>query len=383
MVLIDIKNNMLKREDFLSKYATKSSSCIRLKEEQEDIRPAFFHDVDRVIHSMSYTRYIDKTQVFSFSDNDHISKRMVHVQLVSKIARTIGRMLNLNEDLIEAIALGHDIGHTPIGHVGEHILDDISKRELNENFLHNIQSVRVYMMLENNGIGNNLSIQVLDGIMCHNGELVDSIYEPKVKTIEEFLLDYEESFYDEEVAKKLRPMTLEGCVVRISDIIAYLGRDIEDAVRVGKFDIKDIPENISKILGNNNRDIVNNIVLDIVKNSYDKPYIKMSDEVFKAVKNLKRFNYQMIYKNANSKEALEFYKKAFNTLYDTYLNDIEYNRQDSVIYSMFLNDMSKTYIKDTDKRRIVIDFISGMTDEFFLSEYKKVNVACEPKDIDK
>ena len=383
MELIDIKNNMLKREESLSKYATKSSSCIRLKEEQEDVRPAFFHDVDRVIHSMSYTRYIDKTQVFSFSDNDHISKRIVHVQLVSKIARTIGRMLNLNEDLIEAIGLGHDIGHTPIGHVGEHILDDITKRELNENFLHNIQSVRVYMMLENNGIGNNLSIQVLDGIMCHNGELVDSIYEPKEKTIEEFLLDYEKSFYDEEVAKKLRPMTLEGCVVRISDIIAYLGRDIEDAVRIGKFDIKDIPENISKILGNNNRNIVNNVVLDIVKNSYDKPYIKMSDEVFRAVKDLKKFNYEMIYKNANSKEDLDFYKKAFNTLYNTYLDDIEYNRQDSVINSLFLKNMNNEYIEGTDKKRIVIDFISGMTDEFFLSEYKKLNVTCEPKDIDK
>ena len=219
--------------------------------------------------------------------------------------------------------------------------------------------------------------------MCHNGELVDSIYEPKEKTIEEFLLDYEKSFYDEEVAKKLRPMTLEGCVVRISDIIAYLGRDIEDAVRIGKFDIKDIPENISKILGNNNRNIVNNVVLDIVKNSYDKPYIKMSDEVFRAVKDLKKFNYEMIYKNANSKEDLDFYKKAFNTLYNTYLDDIEYNRQDSVINSLFLKNMNNEYIEGTDKKRIVIDFISGMTDEFFLSEYKKLNVTCEPKDIDK
>lgn len=372
MELIDIKNNMLKKEESLSKYATKSSSCIRLKEEKEDIRPAFFHDVDRVIHSMSYTRYIDKTQVFSFSDNDHISKRMVHVQLVSKIARTIGRMLNLNEDLIEAIGLGHDIGHTPIGHVGEHILDDIAKRELNENFLHNIQSVRVYMVLEKN----NLSVQVLDGIMCHNGELVEAIYEPKEKSVEEFLLDYESSFSCEEVAKKLRPMTLEGCVVRISDIIAYLGRDIEDAIRIGKFDVKSIPESISKVLGNNNRDIINNIVLDIVKNSYDKPYIRMSDEVFKAIKDLKKFNYEMIYKNANTKEDIEFYTKAFNELYNTYLSDIEYNRQDSIIYNTFLNNMDNEYVTNTNKKRIVIDFISGMTDEFFLLEYKRICNKC-------
>lgn len=371
-----IKSNMLKREDLLSNYATKSKDSIRLNDENDDIRPAFFHDIDRVIHSMSYTRYIDKTQVYSFSNNDHISKRMVHVQLVSKIARTIGRMLNLNEDLIEAISLGHDIGHTPIGHVGEHILDSIAKRELNETFLHNIQSVRVYMLLENNGRGNNLSIQVLDGIMCHNGELVDAIYKPKEKTVEEFLSDYKESFKNKEVANKLRPMTLEGCIVRISDIIAYLGRDIEDAVRLGKFDIRDIPNNISEILGNNNRDIINNIVLDIVKNSYGKPYIKMSNEVFEAIKDLKDFNNQMIYRNANSEEDLKFYNKAFNTLYNTYLSDIEYNRQDSAINSVFLKYMDKNYIKDTDNKRIVIDFIAGMTDEFFLSEYKKANITC-------
>ena len=135
----DIKKNLIERENSLSIHATKSTSSIRLKEETSDLRPAFFRDVDRILHSISYTRYMDKTQVFSFKDNDHISKRIVHVQLVSKVARTIGRCLNLNEDLIEAIALGHDIGHTPIGHVGEAILNEISQRELNEYFMHNVR----------------------------------------------------------------------------------------------------------------------------------------------------------------------------------------------------------------------------------------------------
>ena len=149
---------------------------IAIKNEDEDIRPPFFHDIDRIIHSLSYTRYLDKTQVFTKNINDHISKRITHVQLVSKIARTIGRALNLNEDLCEAIALGHDIGHTPLGHAGEAMLNEISLRELGEYFSHNIQSVRHLNYVENNGNGLNLCVQVLDGIMCHNGEMLDSIY---------------------------------------------------------------------------------------------------------------------------------------------------------------------------------------------------------------
>ena len=151
-IIKKFQDNFINKENYLSPYATKSSDAIRIHEEdfQLEIRPNFYHDIDRIIHSLSYTRYIDKTQVFSFKQNDHISKRIVHVQLVSKIARTIGRALNLNEDLIEAIALGHDIGHTPIGHTGEAILNEISLREIGEMFNHNIQSVRNYLVLEKN-----------------------------------------------------------------------------------------------------------------------------------------------------------------------------------------------------------------------------------------
>ena len=178
----DAKNNFLAQEQQFSKYATKSKDAIRLVDIDNDIRTPFFRDIDRIIYAFSYSRYADKTQVHSYKENDHISKRMIHVQLVSKIARTIGRALSLNTDLIEAIALGHDIGHTPLGHFGESLLNEISMRELNETFAHNIQGVRHYMNIENSGRGLNLTIQVLDGIMCHNGEVLSNEYTPEIKT---------------------------------------------------------------------------------------------------------------------------------------------------------------------------------------------------------
>lgn len=154
----DLKNIMLTNEELLSPYACKSEKGIKLNEEEEDIRPVFFRDIDKIIHSQAYTRYIDKTQVYSFIENDHITHRVLHVQLVSKVARTIGRALRLNEDLIEAIALGHDVGHSPFGHAGEKFLDNITRRENIGFFCHNAQSVRTLKDLE----GLNITIQTLD-----------------------------------------------------------------------------------------------------------------------------------------------------------------------------------------------------------------------------
>ena len=363
--LTKAKENFLNKEKYLSKYATKSSDAIRLIEDDDDIRPDFFHDIDRIIHANSYTRYLDKTQVFTREINDHISKRITHVQLVSKIARTIGRALNLNEDLIEAIALGHDIGHTPLGHFGESVLNKISQKELGEYFAHNIQSVRHYMYVEKNGKGLNLTIQVLDGIMCHNGEILDSKYEPQLKTKEEFLKEYELSYTDKEVLKKLRPMTLEGCVVRISDVIGYIGRDIEDAINIGLLDRNDVPENIRRVLGTTNKEIVNTIITDIIINSLDKPYIKMSDDVFKALFDLKAFNYEHIYAKAITKEQFDKYHKGMEKLYLDMVNDLDNDNIDSDIYTVFLNYMDNSYMNNYDNSRIVIDYIAGMTDEFF------------------
>lgn len=363
------KLNFLKKEETLSKYATKSSESIRLKEQSDDdIRPSFFRDIDRIIHSLSYSRYADKTQVFPYKENDHISKRMIHVQLVSKVARTIGRALNLNEDLIEAIALGHDIGHTPLGHEGEYILDEISTRELGERFAHNIQSVRHCMTVENKGNGLNLSVQVLDGIMCHNGEMLSNEYIPTKKTKEEFLKEYQTAYTDLSKIKKCHPMTLEGCVVRISDIIGYIGRDIEDAIILGKIKREEIPENISKVLGTTNKEIINTIILDIIKESLDKPYIKMSEEVYKALFDLKKFNSQNIYSKSMSQEDKEYYKNGMNILFNDYLSDIENNKKDSLIYTIFLDNQSKEYMDSTSSKRMVIDFLAGMTDDLFIHE---------------
>ena len=375
-LLEQIKENFLNKEKYLSEYATKSSDAIRIREENfdNDIRPNFYHDIDRIIHSLSYTRYLDKTQVFSFKQNDHISKRIVHVQLVSKIDRTIGRALNLNEDLIEAIALGHDIGHTPIGHTGEAILNDISLRETGTLFNHNIQSVRNYLVLEKKGFGSNLAIQTLDGIMCHNGEMLSNIYEPNPKTKEEFLEEYEKCYTDKVILKKIRPMTLEGCVVRISDIIGYIGRDIEDAINLGVLAREDVPTHIREVLGTTNKEIVNTIIIDIVTNSYNKPYIKLSNSVYKAIFDLKKFNYEHIYSKANTKEELEFYRNGMNNLFNKYLDDITNKNYDSDIYKIFLNTMNASYIDNTDSKRMVIDYIAGMTDDYFVKKIKEISV---------
>lgn len=368
-----IKKNFLNKEINLSNYATKSSEGERLVFEKEDFRPSFYHDIDRIINYSSYTRYLNKTQVFSFNDNDHIQTRIVHVSLVSKIARTIGRSLNLNEDLIEAISLGHDIGHTPIGHLGEKILNEISIRELNECFKHNIESVRNYMVLENDGKGANLTIQVLDGIMCHNGEVLESIYKPKKKSKDEFLKEYYDSYKDLDNKQVLIPMTLEGCIVRISDIISYVGRDIEDALLLGFIQREDIPQSICEVLGNNHRDIVNTLIMDIINNSQDCPYIKFSNNVFVALKELIDFNYKHIYHKANSYEKIEYYKLVFNTLFKKYLSDIENNILESEINKQFLLKMSSTYNKETSNKRKVIDFIAGMTDEYLIKCYNQIN----------
>lgn len=367
-----IKNNFLKIEDTYSPNATKSSEAVRFHPIDDDIRAPFFRDVDRIIHALSYTRYADKTQVYSFKQNDHISERMLHVQLVSKVARTIGRALNLNCDLIEAIALGHDVGHTPLGHTGEALLNEISLRELGEYFAHNIQGVRHYMEVENHGEGLNLSVQVLDGIMCHNGEMLSNVYMPVAKTKEEFLREYQEAYHDLKASSHNHPMTLEGCVVRISDIIGYIGRDIEDAIELGLFERSELPKEITEILGNTNSDIMNTIILDIIENSLDKPYIALSERVYRALFALKKFNGENIYSKSMTKEDIEYYRSGMNQLYHIYLDDIKANRIESVIYTVFLNSQSPRYLKVTDARRKVIDFIAGMTDDMFIREVKRV-----------
>lgn len=357
----------------LSEYACPDNEAIYLEENKKDIRTPFFRDIDRIIYSLAFIRYQDKTQVFSKIYHDHVSKRMIHVQFVSKIARTIGRALGLNEDLIEAAALGHDLGHVAFGHQGEYILNDLSLKHNEGYFNHNIESVRNLMYLENYGKGLNITVQVLDAIMCHNGEFALGEYRPKKKTVKEFLSEYEESYHNKENFKKMHPMTLEGCVVRVSDLIAYLGRDIDDAVRLNILKREEIPESITSILGNTTKDIVNTCIMDIIKNSMDKNYIRLSDEVFHAIEELKKFNYEHIYNKAMTKKEKEELKHMFEMLFETYLKDIENNNETSPIIYSYLKNMSKEYRKNNTKERIVIDYIAGMTDDYFLKEYERIS----------
>ena len=367
---IDIRKIMLKRESLYSPYATLDKDAIKLEPLEPDLRPVFSRDVDRIIHCKSYTRYMDKTQVFTGGKNDHISTRMVHVQLVSKIARTIGRALSLNEDLIEAIALGHDLGHTPYGHEGEKLLDKLSKKYHEGPFMHNVQSVRNLMTIEKK----NISVQVLDGILCHNGEFVIDEYYPKKKSVQDFLNDYHECYKNQDYGKKLVPMTLEGCVVRISDTVGYLGRDIEDAISLAILGINELPEEITKIVGRSNKSIINNIVLDIIENSLDKPYMKLSKGMYEAVLKLKKFNYQNIYGKCHTKTELDSYALMFNCLFERLLDALNTEDKTQNIYLNFLNQMDDTYNKDNSNVRKVIDYIAGMTDEYFVKEYKATRV---------
>lgn len=369
-MVMDVLENMYFSNEHLSEFACPNNKAIYLKEIKSDFRPPFFRDIDRILYSLSFQRYSDKTQVFSFKENDHLQKRMIHVLYVSKIARTIGRALGLNEDLIEAASLGHDLGHTPFGHVGESILNKISLENNEGYFNHNIHSVRLLMNIENYGNGKEITLQTLDAIMCHNGEFVMGKYTPLKKSKEDFLEEYNATYKDSSVIKKLRPMTLEGCVVRISDLIAYLGRDIEDAIRLKIITFNDVPESILNVLGHNNREIVNTIINDVIKCSLGKNYIKLSDPVYNAIKALKRFNYENIYDKANSNEEKERLEDILRTLFNGYMHDLKTNNKDSNILKSYLKNMSAEYKKNTNER-IVIDYIAGMTDEYSLKEYNK------------
>ena len=368
-----IKKEMLKSEKILGKHACRSKDAIREQEQDEDIRLEFARDVDKIIHSSCYTRYMSKTQVFVEPLNDHISTRMTHVQYVSKAARTIARALRLNEDLCEAIALGHDVGHTPYGHFGESILNKISKTYNDGKcFAHNLNSVRVFTVTEKKGNTTNLTLQVLDGIMCHNGEFVQEKYMPnRNKTFKTLYKEYEECLKNEEMIKRLIPMTLEGCVVRVSDIIGYIGKDIDDANRLGVFNKELLPENVKKYLGTENTQIMNSIIVDVIKNSYNKDYISMSKEVYEAVKTLKKFNYDNIYYQAITQEDRARYTKTIETLYSVYSRALDLEDKENDIYKLYLNNMSEEYLKSNSDSQKIIDYISGMTDNYLQRQYEK------------
>ncbi len=356
--------------EILSSNATFSQDGVRRTREDAldaGYRQNFSLDVDRVLHSLAYTRYIDKTQVFYLVENDHITHRVLHVQLVSKIARTVGRFLQLNEDLIEAIALGHDIGHVPFGHEGERYLSDLCKAHSIGHFCHNVQSVQFLDKVERKGRGWNLCLQTLDGLIGHDGEIHDQQIHPvQEKTFES--LDREIQDKKNNPETPLTPMTLEGCVVRFSDTVGYIGRDIEDAIRLKMIQREELPRESTEVLGDTNGTIVYNLVTDIIRQSFEKPYIGFSPKVSEALKRLKRFNYERIYLNPAIKRHSATIEILFKILFERYLDDLIRENRNSVIFTNFLSDMSPEYMADHAREEIVRDFIAGMTDNYFLRQ---------------
>jgi len=362
-----------REEQSLSPWACLSRDAVRKREEERVIaghRQNFSLDTDRILHSLAYSRYIDKTQVFYLIKNDHITHRVLHVQLVSKIARTIGRLLRLNEDLIEAISLGHDIGHTPFGHDGEKFLSDLSQQHGLGHFFHNIQGVRFLERIERKGKGWNLTLQVLDGILSHDGEVHTPALHPD-KTRDFDLLQKLMDEKQENPAMEIRPMTLEGCAVRMADTISYVGRDIEDAIRLGLITRADIPHECRHTLGDTNGTIVYTLVEDLVANSLDQGWVSFSEEVAHALKRLKDFNQERIYLSGKVKMQTPKVKLMFGLLFEKYLRDLEKADMDSDVYKEFLEGMSSGYMETTSHPEIVRDFISGMTDDFFLAQCEK------------
>jgi len=359
---------LAKEKGRLAPYACMSDQAVRRKsEERSDYRHAFALDADRILHSKAYTRYIDKTQVFYLVANDHITHRVLHVQLVSRIARTIGRFLGLNEDLIEAVSLAHDIGHPPFGHDGERILDELCRRHGLASFQHNLQSVRFLDRIERQGQGWNLSLQTLDGIMCHDGEIHEQRLVPRGhKTFDDF--DREMAEKSRDPKKPLTPMTLEGCVVRMADTIAYIGRDIEDAIELKLIDRSEIPRSCQEVLGRTNGTIVYRLVTDLIANGVKDGGIGLSAEISQALSELKRFNYQRIYLNPAIKWGLDKIRVCYQALFERFLEDLAADRHESPIFSEFLDSLAPETVEGTAHPVLVRDFIAGMTDDYFLRQ---------------
>lgn len=374
-----LKQNLINEYKSLTKYACKSSVGSRMFPEREDvpdrenIRPTFFRDTDKIIHSGAYSRYIDKTQVFYLIENDHITHRVLHVQLVSKIGRVLGRSLRLNEDLIEAIALGHDIGHAPFGHNGETYLNELCINSGIGYFVHNAQSVRQLQQLTNKGLGVNLTLQVADGILCHNGEILNRVYKPNPgKKWEDHLSELSKCFSIEKFDKTIVPSTLEACAMRISDQIAYAGRDMEDAIFLNLIKRTQLPESVTSILGNNNKSIVNTLIIDLINNSYGENYLAFSDEVYTAFNQLIEFNSENVYSNPKKKVQDDKICLMFSMLFQKYFHHVSKADEDSEVYKWCKKLDSGKYLQETDPARIVVDYMAGMTDKFILQQYENL-----------
>lgn len=372
----ELKKIFADEDSRLSPYATPDRAANRrfmYRNDPNGLRTGFGIDVDKILNHPYYSHYADKTQVFSFQSNDEISRRSLHVQLVSRIARIIGRALGLNLELIEAIALGHDIGHTPFGHKGENYLDELYSEKTGRHFSHNVHSVRVLKDL----CATNLTLQTYDGILCHCGEKAFDEYRPSKLESFDALDDLLERCYTQpQVMDGLRPSTLEGCVVRICDMIAYVGKDRQDAARLKLAAVDDFPE--AGILGGSNAEIIDNLVANIIKNSLGKDYLRLDRDVYDALVAVKKENSLLIYENPAVTDVYKNHvRPMMRNMYGQLVSDFAHHRFDSPIYRHHVNlSLYKRCYRDkanhlrVDADTAVTDFIAGMTDDYFVALYR-------------
>ena len=315
-------------KESLSEYATLSmNSKGRLREEPQcDIRPVFQRDRDRILHSKSFRRLKDKTQVFLTPEGDHYRTRLTHTLEVSQNARTIAKALRLNEDLVEAIALGHDLGHTPFGHAGERALDEICPL----GFDHSKQSLRMVDVLEKDGLGLNLTMEVRDGILNHQ--------------------------------TSGNPFTLEGKIVRLSDKIAYIHHDMDDAIRGGILTEDDVPISIREVIGYTTGERLDHFIHDTVTFSGGKNDILMSDEVWKAMKELREFMFERVYMNPDVKSEERKAESLMKTLYEYYLKHLDRLPRE---YLQMIN-------MGESRDRVACDYVASMTDRYAIALYEEL-----------
>lgn len=355
----------------------------RKKVKEHPIRGEFFRDQTAIIHSMPFRRLKHKTQVFFSPDNDHVCTRIEHVLHVATIGATICKGLNnhgwdLQPEMAYAIGLGHDLGHSPFGHSGETALN----KKLNSDFkfIHEVHSLRVVDKLCNGGQGLNLTYGVRDGIITHNGEILQQSLKPS-KAINDI-----DNFTD----RKHVASSYEGCIIRFSDKIAYLGRDIEDALIAEFISLCDIPEKIRTEVGSTNGEIINNLIIDIIKTSKDSDEIKLSDEMFEKVKILQTFNYKYIYGHQDIESYKQKGEKIIEEIFEYLLDLLNNWGQNFERYQASKLDLDKHFggymnryksVYDEEHnipKRIVCDFIAGMTDNYALNAIKQIKM---PKPI--
>lgn len=341
-VISSVRHRLEANEDILSPLAARSAKTKgrATSEEESPVRTAFQRDRDRILHSHAFRRLKHKTQVFIAPQGDHYVTRLTHTLEVSQVARTIARGLNLNEDLVEAISLGHDLGHGPFGHVGEQVLQQL----VPAGFKHNEQSLRIVDILEKGGQGLNLTFEVKDGILNHS----------KGKTIEG--------------TERGKPATLEGQVVKIADSVAYLNHDIADAVRSGMISSADLPEKTLSILGSSHSERINTMVCDIISQSWGKTEIRMSDPVLQATNELRDFMMQRVY---YARRAVEEAKRAQRMLSQLCRYLLEHPEELPAEFKSVAEKRSEPI------ERAVCDYLAGMTDRYAIRKFEELYLPSE------